>query len=432
MKRTPTLELRYDESIDSGMRITELLGRGGPGERRQTHETREQVLADPRSADTLRCSPRTRTPTATRWGRCSRCTGSSSSSARTCSCTCPPTSSRCPWEYRHLTFDGLPRAAARRPRRAHDRVPRLRQHRPHAGRLPPAGRAHILNIDHHHDNTRFGTVNFVVPEASSTAEIVWGLMQGARRRDHAEIARRALHRAGHRHRALHVREHQPARPPDGGGADRRRRGAAQGVPAPLRGPAREPAAAAGARARRRRALRRRAADARPPEREDYEDTGAEETHSEGVIDHLRAVQGTAVAALVRELLGDDRVGMRKVSLRATDGRVDVSRSPAPTAAAGTRRPPASPPTLSSARAGGALRGADRTSSSDRRVSACATPERRRPALPKPAGVTSHDVVAGSGAMPRGARRSATRARSTRSPPACCSCSSAGPRGRSAS
>jgi bifunctional oligoribonuclease and PAP phosphatase NrnA len=29
--------------------------------------------------------------------------------------------------------------------------------------------------------------------------------------------------------------------------------------------------------------------------------------------------------LVRELLSDDRHGMRKVSLRATDGSVDVSR-----------------------------------------------------------------------------------------------------------
>ena len=38
--------------------------------------------------------------------------------------------------------------------------------------------AHILNIDHHHDNTRFGTVNHVVPEASCTAEIVWDLMRG--------------------------------------------------------------------------------------------------------------------------------------------------------------------------------------------------------------------------------------------------------------
>ena len=38
--------------------------------------------------------------------------------------------------------------------------------------------AHILNIDHHHDNTRFGTVNHVVPDASCTAEIVWDLMHG--------------------------------------------------------------------------------------------------------------------------------------------------------------------------------------------------------------------------------------------------------------
>ncbi|MFA9270236.1 MAG: bifunctional oligoribonuclease/PAP phosphatase NrnA, partial [Baekduiaceae bacterium] len=37
--------------------------------------------------------------------------------------------------------------------------------------------AHIVNIDHHHDNTRFGTVNLVVDAASCTAEIVWDLMQ---------------------------------------------------------------------------------------------------------------------------------------------------------------------------------------------------------------------------------------------------------------
>jgi phosphoesterase RecJ-like protein len=43
------------------------------------------------------------------------------------------------------------------------------------------------------------------------------------------------------------------------------------------------------------------------------------------VDHMRAVEGTAVAVLVRELLSQERDGMRKVSLRATDGRVDVSR-----------------------------------------------------------------------------------------------------------
>jgi phosphoesterase RecJ-like protein len=56
---------------------------------------------------------------------------------------------------------------------------------------------------------------------------------------------------------------------------------------------------------------------------DYEDTGALETDSEGVVDHMRAVEGTRVAVLVRELLSDGREGMRKVSLRATDGAVDV-------------------------------------------------------------------------------------------------------------
>ena len=35
--------------------------------------------------------------------------------------------------------------------------------------------AHLINIDHHHDNTSFGTLNYVEPSASCTAEIVWDL-----------------------------------------------------------------------------------------------------------------------------------------------------------------------------------------------------------------------------------------------------------------
>ena len=35
--------------------------------------------------------------------------------------------------------------------------------------------AHILNIDHHHDNTHFGTANLVVGNASCTAEILYSL-----------------------------------------------------------------------------------------------------------------------------------------------------------------------------------------------------------------------------------------------------------------
>src|SRR5204863_9847631 len=30
----------------------------------------------------------------------------------------------------------------------------------------------VLNLDHHHDNTRFGDVNLIVADASSTAEVL--------------------------------------------------------------------------------------------------------------------------------------------------------------------------------------------------------------------------------------------------------------------
>jgi phosphoesterase RecJ-like protein len=57
-------------------------------------------------------------------------------------------------------------------------------------------------------------------------------------------------------------------------------------------------------------------------REDFAETGAGESDSEGIVDHMRQVEGTVMAALVRELLAKE--GCRKVSLRSTDGRVDVS------------------------------------------------------------------------------------------------------------
>ena len=75
--------------------------------------------------------------------------------------------------------------------------------------------------------------------------------------------------------------------------------------------------------------------------EDFDQAGAEESYSEGVVDHLRAVQGTAVAALIRDRIGDsdgDGSLRRKVSLRASDERVDVS---AIARVAGRRRPPPS-------------------------------------------------------------------------------------------
>ena len=56
---------------------------------------------------------------------------------------------------------------------------------------------------------------------------------------------------------------------------------------------------------------------------DYEATGAGEEMTEGVIDHLRSIEGTKVAAVVRDL-GNRGRAARKVSLRSSEGDVDVS------------------------------------------------------------------------------------------------------------
>jgi bifunctional oligoribonuclease and PAP phosphatase NrnA len=57
--------------------------------------------------------------------------------------------------------------------------------------------------------------------------------------------------------------------------------------------------------------------------EDYALTGADEAMTEGIIDHLRSVEGARVAAVIREL-GSRGNAARKVSLRSSGGDVDVS------------------------------------------------------------------------------------------------------------
>ena len=56
---------------------------------------------------------------------------------------------------------------------------------------------------------------------------------------------------------------------------------------------------------------------------DYEASGAGEEMTEGIIDHLRSVEGTMVAALIRDQ-GDRGRAARKVSLRSSGGEIDVS------------------------------------------------------------------------------------------------------------
>jgi bifunctional oligoribonuclease and PAP phosphatase NrnA len=183
---------------------------------------------------------------------------------------------------------------------------------------------HILNIDHHHDNTNFGTVNLVVPEASCTAEIVWDLLRGLGVDPSPTIAE-ALYvglvtdTGRFMYENTGTRAHVMAAELIGAGVDVHEmyRRLYEGIPYGklellARGLANVERYDDG-----RLTITRLSA-------QDYADTGAEENYSEGVVDHLRSVSGTAVAALVRDLIGPGQDGKRKVSLRATDERVDVS------------------------------------------------------------------------------------------------------------
>jgi len=180
--------------------------------------------------------------------------------------------------------------------------------------------SHILNVDHHHDNTRFGDVDYVVPEASCTAEIVWDLMHELGVRPTREIAD-ALYvglvtdTGKFQYENTGPRAHLMAADLIEAGVDthdiyRRLYEDMPFAKLELLG----------------RALSNvtRHDDGRLTmtvlHREDFESAGAEDSLSEGVIDHLRSVDGTKVAAVVREIDGVKR----KISLRSTDGEVDVS------------------------------------------------------------------------------------------------------------
>ena len=184
--------------------------------------------------------------------------------------------------------------------------------------------AHLLNIDHHHDNTHFGTVNLVVPEASCTAEIVWDLMKAlgvTPTRTVAEALYVGLITDTGRfmYENTGTQAHLMAADLIQAGVDVHAiyRRVYEGVPY-------------GKLALLARGLAnvQRYDDGRLTITDlstvDFNDSDAEESYSEGVVDHLRAVQGTRLAALVRDRLSGPGNGSRKVSLRAGDDAIDVS------------------------------------------------------------------------------------------------------------
>jgi len=184
--------------------------------------------------------------------------------------------------------------------------------------------AHILNIDHHHDNTRFGTTNLVVGDASCTAEIIYSLIDELGVEITPKIAD-ALYVAlvtdtgRFQYENTTASSHRMAADLVEIGVDVHEmfRRLYENLPF-------------GKIQLLARVLSRierfdsGILTASWIERRDYEATGADESYSEGIVDHIRALDGTVVAALIREQLKTEREGIRKVSLRAADPSVDVS------------------------------------------------------------------------------------------------------------
>lgn len=183
---------------------------------------------------------------------------------------------------------------------------------------------HLLNIDHHHDNTLFGTLNLVDPSASCTAEIVWDLMHGLQIDPTPSIAQ-ALYVAlvtdtgRFMYENTGPRAHQMAAELIAVGVN---------VQAVYRRLYEEMPLAKlkllGLALEHVRTFDEGALTLTHLSAEEFDRAQADESFSEGIVDHLRAVEGTKVAALVRELTADHSRGKRKVSLRATDDDVDVS------------------------------------------------------------------------------------------------------------
>jgi phosphoesterase RecJ-like protein len=185
------------------------------------------------------------------------------------------------------------------------------------------GQNKVINVDHHHDNTRFGDINLIDVEASCTAEIIYDLADLLDVPLTTEIAN-ALYVALVTDTGKFMYEN----------TDARSHGMAAGL------------IEAGVHVNE---IYRRLYEHAPLEKlkllaralegvslhddgrlavtylstEDYAVTGASEALTEGIIDHLRTIDGTLVAAVVRDQRDGGRAA-RKVSMRSTDGQVDVS------------------------------------------------------------------------------------------------------------
>jgi phosphoesterase RecJ-like protein len=188
---------------------------------------------------------------------------------------------------------------------------------------PLQGAPLVVNIDHHHDNSRFGAVNLIVPNASSTGEVLRDVFGELGVEITPEIAE-ALYIAvvtdtgRFQYSNTTAKALRLAAELVDAGADVHRifRGVYETVQfAKLKLLARALERATiydGGRVVVSYLLRN-----------DFTDIGAAEAYSEGIIDFLRAVEGADMAALIREPPRSDGPA-RRVSLRASNDELDVS------------------------------------------------------------------------------------------------------------
>jgi bifunctional oligoribonuclease and PAP phosphatase NrnA len=181
----------------------------------------------------------------------------------------------------------------------------------------------VVDVDHHHDNSRFGRVNLIVADASSTAEIVRDLLAGLDVPLTPEIAE-ALYvglvtdtgrfqYTNTSPKALRLAAELVEAGADVHGIFRRVYESVEFAKLKLRGRALDRAQLyEGGRLLISFLLR-----------SDFKDAGAIEPYSEGIIDDLRQAAGTELVALIREPPTDGGPTHR-VSLRSSRDEVDVS------------------------------------------------------------------------------------------------------------
>jgi bifunctional oligoribonuclease and PAP phosphatase NrnA len=181
----------------------------------------------------------------------------------------------------------------------------------------------VVNVDHHHDNTRFGTINLVVPDASSTGEVLRDVFRELDVRLTPEIAE-ALYIAlvtdtgRFQYRNTTSKALRLAAELVDAGADVHR--VFEGVYESVQFAKLKLLARALERAQIYEGGRLVVSYLL---RNDFHEVGAAEPYSEGIIDYLRAVEGADMAALIRQPPRDTGPKHR-VSLRASSDEIDVS------------------------------------------------------------------------------------------------------------